>query len=59
MDAINLAFKDMSPTMQHRVSRRIADGKESMLFGSAYADGTHWEWDENYQFARMKMYGFE
>lgn len=59
LDAINLAFADMTQHQKHRVSLRIADGKEKMLFGSALGDGSGWEWNEEYQNARMLMYGFE
>lgn len=59
MDAINLAFAGMTFQQQRRVSNRIADGKEEMLFGSANGDGTEWEWNEEFQAARMIMYGFD
>ncbi|MBR1193268.1 hypothetical protein [Bradyrhizobium sp. AUGA SZCCT0160] len=59
MDAINLAFAGMTQMQKHRVSNRIADGKETMLFGSAKGDGTEWEWNEEFQNARMHMYGFD
>lgn len=59
MDAINLAFAQMTDLQKHRVSTRIAEGKETMLFGTARGDGAFWEWDEEYQNARMKMYGFD
>ena len=58
-DAINLAFAGMTDHQAHRVTNRIADGKEKMLFGSALGDGSDWRWDEEYQNARMTMYGFE
>lgn len=58
-DAINLAFAKMSHMQANRVSHRIADGKEKMLFGTALGDGTEWEWCEEFQDARMNMYGFE
>lgn len=59
MDAINLAFAGMTQLQKHRVGNRVADGKEKMLFGSAFGDGSGWEWDEKSQSARMRMYGFE
>ena len=59
MDAINLAFAGMTQMQKHRVSNRIADGKETMLFGTAKGDGTGWEWNEEFQGARMIMYGFD
>lgn len=59
LDAINLAFDGMTTHQKHRVSNRIADGRETMLFGSAKGDGSDWEWDEGFQAARMSMYGFD
>lgn len=59
IDAINLAFAGMTDLQKHRVSNRIADGKEKMLFGWAKGDGTGWEWNEEFQSARMQMYGFD
>lgn len=59
MDAVNLAFSGMSDLQKRLVSERIADGKERMLFGTALGDGTEWEWDEKWQSARLKIYGFD
>jgi hypothetical protein len=59
MDAINLAFAGMTQMQKRRVCNRIADGKEKMLFGSALGDGSAWEWNEEYQNARMTMYGLD
>ena len=59
LDAINLAFSGMTFQQKRRVSNRIADGKEKMLFGSAKSDGSEWEWNEEFQNARMVMYGFD
>lgn len=59
MDAINLAFDGMSQHQKYRVSNLIADGKETMLFGSAEGDGSDWEHNAEYQAARMVMYGFD
>lgn len=59
MDAVNLAFAGMTDLQKHRVSLRIADGKEKMLFGSALGDGSAWEWNEEFQNSRMAMYGFD
>ena len=59
MDAINLAFAGMTEMQRRRVANRIADGKETMLFGSANGDGSGWEWNEEFQGARMSMYGFD
>lgn len=58
-DAIDQAFKGMSDHESWRVSNRIADGKEVMLFGWSCADGSEWDHDKEYQDARMTMYGFE
>ncbi len=58
-DAIDLAFAGMTHHTKRRVSNRIADGKEAMLFGTAKGDGTDWEHDPEYQDARMLMYGFD
>lgn len=58
LDAINLAFAGMTELGKYRVSCRIADGKEKLLFGSASGDGSNWEHGEEYQDARMTMYGF-
>lgn len=59
MDAINLAFAGMTQMQKHRVYLRIADGKETMLFGTALGDGTEWEHDEKWQASRMQMYGLD
>lgn len=59
MDAINLAFTGMTQLTKRNVCNRIADGKEKLLFGSAKGDGTEWEWNEEFQNARMSMYGFD
>jgi hypothetical protein len=59
LDAINLAFAGMSRHQKWVVGNRIADGKETMLFGSAKGDGSEWEWNEEFQEARMTMYGFD
>jgi hypothetical protein len=59
MDCIKLAFEGMTHEQKRRVSNRIADGKENLLFGFALADGSDWEWNEEFQAARMIMYGFD
>ncbi len=59
LDAINLAFAGMTNLQKHRVSNRIADGKEELLFGTTRGDGSDWEWNEEFQNARLHMYGFE
>lgn len=58
-DAIDKAFAGMSQHQLVRVCHRIMDGKETILFGRAEADGTAWEHDQEYQAARMRMYGFD
>lgn len=59
MDAIRLAFAGMTHLTKRRISNNIADGKETMLFGTAKGDGSEWEHDAEYQDARMTMYGFD
>lgn len=59
LDAIRLAFDGMTHLQKRRVSSRIADGKETMLFGSALGDGSEWEHGREFQAARMIMYGFD
>lgn len=59
MDAVNLALAGMTEIQKRHVCNRIADGKEKILFGSALANGTGWEWNEEFQNARMTMYGFD
>lgn len=59
LDAINLAFTGMTHMQKHRICNRIADGKEKLLFGTARGDGSDWVHDEEYQNARMMMYGFD
>jgi hypothetical protein len=58
LDAIKKAFAGMSHHQQRRISNRIADGKESMLFGWV-DEGGEWEPEPEFQEARMIMYGFE
>ena len=59
MDAIKLAFAGMTELQMHRVSNKIADGKEQMLFGTANGDGSDWRHDSEWQDTRLKMYGFD
>lgn len=59
MNAMNLAFAGMTDQQKRRVANRIADGKEEMLFGSAKGDGSEWEWNQEFQGARMLIYGFD
>lgn len=57
-DAINVALKGMSPLSIRRVYDRIADGKEEIIFGYAYEDGSEFE-PTTMQGARKLMYGFD
>ena len=57
-DAIDLVFSGMSDLAVQRLSDRIADGKEFLLFGYAKADGSDWL-EGSSQEARKIMYGFE
>src|SRR5687768_633219 len=59
MDAVNMAFDGMTHQQRRRVSNRIADGKEDILFGWTNADGSDWSPQEEFQKARMIMYGFD
>jgi hypothetical protein len=57
-DAIDLAFAGMTQHQKFRACNRIADGKETILFG--WVDGCdNWEPDPRWQSARMIMYGFD
>lgn len=51
-DAVNLAFKGMSPLSRRRAQDRIAEGKE---IGFACEDGTDWYLSSS-QSARTYMY---
>lgn len=57
-DAINIAFMGMTDLAVRSISHKIGDGKESMIFGYAYPDGTGWEISDS-QEGRKIMYGFE
>ena len=48
----------MSEHTARRVCNRIADGKESMVFGFACEDGSDWI-ESDMQSARKLMYGFD
>lgn len=57
-DAIEKAFAGMSRMAVRRVYDRIADGKESILFGWVDERG-EWKPEPEFQGARMMMYGFD
>ena len=57
-DAINLAFSGMSDMTVRHISDKIADGKESLIFGYAYEDGSGFVISDS-QEGRKIMYGFE
>lgn len=57
-DAINVAFAGMTQHQIRRVYDRVADGKEEIVFGFAYNDGSEFEPSES-QDARKMMYGFD
>lgn len=57
-DAINDAFKGMTDLTVRNISNRIADGKEEMIFGYAYDDGSDFVVSDS-QEGRKIMYGFE
>lgn len=56
-DAINLAFSEMSEHAKLRAYERVADGKETIIFGFAFSDGSNWI-ESDSQKARKHMYGF-
>src|SRR6201988_771266 len=57
-DAIDLAFKGMSPHQIGRICDRIAAGKEDIVFGFAYIDGSEFK-STDMQSARKRMYGLD
>jgi hypothetical protein len=57
-DAIKLAFAGMSDLTVSNVSDKIASGKEPLIFGYAYNDGSDFV-ETDSQEARKTMYGFE
>lgn len=57
-DAINAAFAGMSDLTVRAIGDRICDGKEDLIFGYAYPDGSGWEISDC-QEGRKIMYGFE
>jgi hypothetical protein len=56
-DAIDAAFAKFTEHQAHRVTLRIMDGKEDIVFGFAYIDGTGFK-PSDMQSARKRMYGF-
>ena len=57
-DAINLAFAGMTKIGCDRIVSRIAEGRETLRFGSARGDGSEWVDEAKYHSARMQIYGF-
>lgn len=57
-DAIDLAFKGMSAHQIGRICDRIAVGKEDIVFGFAYIDGSEFK-ASDLQNARKRMYGLD
>lgn len=57
MDAIHKAFAGMSHHAIRRAYDRIADGKETIIFG--WVDGKRFQPEPEFQAARMRMYGFD
>lgn len=57
-DAIDAAFKGMSDLTVRNIAHKIGDGKEGLIFGYAYPDGSGWEISDC-QEGRKIMYGFE
>lgn len=57
-DALDLALSGMTRHQQHRVYNRISDGKEDIVFGFAYDDGTDFK-PSSMQGARKVMYGLD
>ena len=56
-DAIDAAFAKFTEHQAHRITLRIMDGKEDIVFGFAYIDGTDFKACD-IQSARKRMYGF-
>lgn len=57
-DAINMAFAGMTNLTIRNISDKICDGKEDLIFGYAFPDGSGWEISDC-QEGRKIMYGFE
>lgn len=57
MDAIDSALKGMSKLSIRRAYDRVLNGKEEIIFGFAFEDGTDFEPTDS-QGARKLMYGF-
>jgi S-adenosylmethionine synthetase len=57
-DAISKAFAGLSHHQQMRVYDRVAAGKEEIVFGFAYDDGSDFV-AADMQNARKLMYGFD
>lgn len=57
-DALDLTFRGFSAHQCHRIYNRVADGKEEIVFGFAFDDGTEFM-PSSMQEARKAMYGFD
>jgi hypothetical protein len=57
-DAIDAAFTGMSDLTVRAIAHKIGDGKEDLIFGYAYPDGSSFE-KSGSQEGRKVMYGFE
>lgn len=57
-DAIDAAFAGMSDLTIRNIAYKVSNGKEDLIFGYAYLDGSGWEISDS-QEGRKIMYGFE
>lgn len=57
-DALNKIFEPKSKLSQDRARERITTGKEEIVFGYAYRDGTDFDPCSS-QSARFRMYGLD
>lgn len=57
-DALNLFFKGWSEHRRRRFYERVIAGKSTVVFGTAFSDGTGWV-EDPLQEARKEMYGFK
>lgn len=57
-DAIDLAFAGMSDLTVRNIAHKIGDGKEELIFGYAYPDGSDFIISDS-QEGRKIIYGFE
>lgn len=57
-DALDLAFAGMTSLTYYNIVDRVVEGKEELIFGHAYDDGSEFIVADN-QEGRKMMYGFE